>query len=506
MNKLLFNLLRTTLAFIPILVLLTISSCDKDDEPTPEPDPDPIASFQFEISTDNFLEVTFTNFSQNATSYSWDFGDGNSSTDKDPVHTYGAGGDFTVTLTASNASGKSAQKSESFTLTDPNAALKLLTGEESKTWKLFREGTSMSLGPNAESPAEWWSGLTNDGTRPCLYEQEFTFSLDGTYQFDDKGMFWGEFGVWGGGNCPSSTDLLETCFEATAANMVNCNGDDVSAWLSGSHAFTYDPSTSTLSLAGLGSWIGIPKLTTSGESLVPVSSTDAQITIEQFEGYDVMTVAFDYGEGGYWPIKYASYSDPSLEPELQTEGPGPFGVDLEDASPSELFNSFASDTAAFSIDTIQSASTLVYGVNDPADSTAEKVGQFNRTDAQFQELQFQTSPVKQDINFENLTTVSLDVYLPSTNDYSGSLSNTVIIGFGDKSATEQWWTDNYEFVINDNATDEWVTLSLSLDATNAGAGAGTIYERNDLDMFYIQIGGGNHTDTGTFYVRNFKFE
>ena len=58
----------------------------------------------------------------------------------------------------------------------------------------------------------------------------------------------------------------------------------------------------------------------------------------------------------------------------------------------------------------------------------------------------------------------------------------------------------------DNATDQWITLSYSLDAHDAGAGAGTIYERNDLDMIYIGIGGGGHTDPGTFYVRNLKFE
>ena len=49
------------------------------------------------------LEVTFTNSSTNATTYSWSFGDGETSTDESPVHTYSDAGNYTVALTASNA-------------------------------------------------------------------------------------------------------------------------------------------------------------------------------------------------------------------------------------------------------------------------------------------------------------------------------------------------------------------------------------------------------------------
>jgi len=49
------------------------------------------------------LTVTFTNNSENADSYSWDFGDGNTSTEVNPEHTYSNIGSYTVKLTASNA-------------------------------------------------------------------------------------------------------------------------------------------------------------------------------------------------------------------------------------------------------------------------------------------------------------------------------------------------------------------------------------------------------------------
>lgn len=46
--------------------------------------------------------VNFTPADQTATSYAWDFGDGNTSTDMNPTHVYAAGGTYTVSLVISN--------------------------------------------------------------------------------------------------------------------------------------------------------------------------------------------------------------------------------------------------------------------------------------------------------------------------------------------------------------------------------------------------------------------
>ncbi|RYZ00798.1 MAG: PKD domain-containing protein [Chitinophagaceae bacterium] len=51
------------------------------------------------------LTVTFTNNSVGGATYLWDFGDGNSSTQANPVHTYSATGFYTVTLKVTNAGG-----------------------------------------------------------------------------------------------------------------------------------------------------------------------------------------------------------------------------------------------------------------------------------------------------------------------------------------------------------------------------------------------------------------
>lgn len=48
------------------------------------------------------LEVSFNNESSHATTYLWDFGDGNTSTEKNPVHSFAVKDNYTVTLTASD--------------------------------------------------------------------------------------------------------------------------------------------------------------------------------------------------------------------------------------------------------------------------------------------------------------------------------------------------------------------------------------------------------------------
>jgi PKD repeat protein len=60
------------------------------------------AEASFEKEEDG-LTVILTNTSTNATSYLWDFGDGNTSTEENPVHTYAASGSYDICLTAIGA-------------------------------------------------------------------------------------------------------------------------------------------------------------------------------------------------------------------------------------------------------------------------------------------------------------------------------------------------------------------------------------------------------------------
>lgn len=76
-----------------ILVFTTNSGCKKESIPT--------ASFTFTGGNCKApCQVRFTNTSNHGTGYVWDFGDGSGSEEVSPWHTYDAGGNYNVTLTA----------------------------------------------------------------------------------------------------------------------------------------------------------------------------------------------------------------------------------------------------------------------------------------------------------------------------------------------------------------------------------------------------------------------
>ncbi|MCC6723151.1 MAG: PKD domain-containing protein [Saprospiraceae bacterium] len=85
--------------------------------------------------------VSFLNTSQNATSFIWDFGDGETSTESSPTHNYAASGDFTVVLTAYNECG-SVSSTQEVNITGSS------TGAVS-------EITSLKISPNPNSGSFW---------------------------------------------------------------------------------------------------------------------------------------------------------------------------------------------------------------------------------------------------------------------------------------------------------------------------------------------------------------
>ncbi|MFY0654709.1 MAG: DUF5011 domain-containing protein [Cyclobacteriaceae bacterium] len=96
------KLLLKNLSLIAFTVIaIGFLGCGDDDENLPEV----IASFSRTVDEDTGT-VTFINTSEEATKYVWNFGDGESSTEINPIKTYKTG-TYTVKLTASNDAGGS---------------------------------------------------------------------------------------------------------------------------------------------------------------------------------------------------------------------------------------------------------------------------------------------------------------------------------------------------------------------------------------------------------------
>ncbi len=171
---------RYLAGFTVITVLaLSIVSCNKE-EPVPAPVVQSITA-----SVDGY-DAAFSITASDATSYAWDFGDGESSTEQNPLHTYAQSGDYTATCTVTGEGGSA---NGTVDVTIAASQLEMLTGgpamANGKTWK-FSSTSSEKDGiyyANAEmgyqDPIP--SGILGLIGLASEYEDEFTFKYDMTY-------------------------------------------------------------------------------------------------------------------------------------------------------------------------------------------------------------------------------------------------------------------------------------------------------------------------------------
>jgi PKD repeat protein len=93
--------MKTQNLFYLLFAIIMMSGCTKS-----VPAPAPVASFTWTASSTTAPSVvSFTNTSTNATTYSWDFGNGSTSNVASPSNTYNSAGSFIVKLTVTGAGG-----------------------------------------------------------------------------------------------------------------------------------------------------------------------------------------------------------------------------------------------------------------------------------------------------------------------------------------------------------------------------------------------------------------
>ncbi|MCB0661531.1 MAG: PKD domain-containing protein [Saprospiraceae bacterium] len=300
--------------------LLLINGCKKDDDMNPTTS-DPVASFQFEVKSDNFLAVVFTNFSQNADTYTWDFGDGNTSTEKDPEHAFSAAGTYNVTLTVTGANSKTATRTETITLSDPDAILTLLAGADSKTWYLQREGIALGIGP-VIGDNQWWSfgGVTPLGDRPCILDDKYIFHRNGTFEFQSNGTIFIDSKANGGW---LGDGVDEGCYDETEPGVFTAEtGEDLSAFGDGgNYTYEYDQANGTLTLNGEGAYIGLANKTETGDNYIP-QSTKTYMVFNLAEGSiaDTLQIAIQQ-TGAVWNFYLVSYKNEADLPEIPSTMP-----------------------------------------------------------------------------------------------------------------------------------------------------------------------------------------
>ncbi len=79
----------------------------------------PAADFQAKQNDADWLQLDFTNTSTSSTDYTWDFGDGSTSSDFEPSHVYSEEGTYTVTLRAQDKLNVSDEVSKEIVVEEP---------------------------------------------------------------------------------------------------------------------------------------------------------------------------------------------------------------------------------------------------------------------------------------------------------------------------------------------------------------------------------------------------
>ncbi|MDH3925621.1 MAG: hypothetical protein OET41_13555, partial [Xanthomonadales bacterium] len=122
-----------------------------------------------------------------------------------------------------------------------------------------------------------------DGPRACWFDDVYHFADDGSFQNFQQGETWLE--AWQG--------AAEGCGTPVAPH----DGSTVGAWL-------YDDAASTVTLDGLGSYLGLAKVFNGGELTDPLAAPDSiAYNVVELVG-DILTVQIDVG-GAWWEFRFA---------------------------------------------------------------------------------------------------------------------------------------------------------------------------------------------------------
>ncbi|MBU2929121.1 PKD domain-containing protein [Winogradskyella psychrotolerans] len=152
------------------------------------------------------------------------------------------------------------------------------------TWKLSQVAGSLGVGP-ADGDNSWWNcdaGCISD--RACYYDDEYIFNEDGSFSNVLGGETWVEAWQGGGNGCGTPVAPHDGSNPAT---------------------YVYDESSGTVTLNGLGAFLGIPKAVNDGE-LANIADTPTSVTYNvTLSNFDTeMYVSIDVGDGVYWQYNF----------------------------------------------------------------------------------------------------------------------------------------------------------------------------------------------------------
>ena len=147
------------------------------------------------------------------------------------------------------------------------------------TWRLSPEAGALHVGPGDGST--WWENSLDDvTTRACLFDDDYVFNADGSFNNVLGEETWIE--GWQGGS------------DACGAPVYPHDGSNPAT-------YTFDAGAGTVTLNGVGAYLGLPKVYNDGELTDPANAPES-ITYDIAVSGNMMTVSINYGSG-VWTYK-----------------------------------------------------------------------------------------------------------------------------------------------------------------------------------------------------------
>ncbi len=184
------------------------------------------------------------------------------------------------------------------------------------TWKLAPEAAAIGVGP-AKEDVSWWSNSSGDvTTRACLFDDEYVFGADGSFQNVLGADTWIE--TWQG-----------AATEGCAAPVAPHDG-------TASATYTYNESAKTITIKGKGAYLGLAKAFNGGELAASGDAKDEITYIAELSADgNTLDLDIEIAGGGYWTFKLVRDVPPTgvqgtwkLAPEAAAIGVGPAKEDV----------------------------------------------------------------------------------------------------------------------------------------------------------------------------------
>ena len=151
------------------------------------------------------------------------------------------------------------------------------------SWVLAPEAGALGVGPNKNDVSWWSNGAADVTTRACLFDDEYVFNADGSFENVLGADTWLE--PWQG------TDP-----EACGAPLFPHDN-------SGNFTYTYDATAGTITLNGKGAFLGLAKVTNTTQLTNPADAPDSvTYPVELSADGNTMEIDIDYGDG-WWSFR-----------------------------------------------------------------------------------------------------------------------------------------------------------------------------------------------------------